>query len=279
MASARGGGPGGQHYAYESRSNTQPMNYVNQPINQGYDRPQVSYTERRSTNPALTTPAGRTQYQTASNQNTSIPASLYVERRSTNPVPVVRPNQPQYVEPNNANRNYPIVRPTQPQQPSVYPQQPGTPTRRVNPALMAKPSRYATHGHESGFYNRETLGEIDDAPIVDPTAFRYLNLDDKKGQKKPSTPADGSGIDTRPIINLDAVTQLEKRRQQQIEKNNRLRGDDGSGSGIDGRAIVDANAFRHIEAKRNKARDNEQQGQGAGSGIDERPITNPDAFK
>ena len=100
----------------------------------------------------------------------------------------------------------------------------------------------------------------------------------KKFKKKPSA-ANESGIDSRPIINLDAVTQLEKRRQQQIEKNNRLRGDDGSGAGIDGRSIVDANAFRHIEAKTNKNKDNEKQGQDVGSGIDSRPITNPDAFK
>ena len=89
-----------------------------------------------------------------------------------------------------------------------------------------------------------------------------------------------SGIDSRPIINLDAVAQLERRRQQQIEKNNRLRGgDDGSKSGIDDRSIVDVNAFRYVEARATKTRENLKQGQGDNSGIDDRPITNPDAFK
>ncbi|UJR26652.1 hypothetical protein I4U23_007969 [Adineta vaga] len=271
MSSMRSGSTSGSHYPYESRSNTQPMNYT-------YNQPNPN-VERR-TNPALTVPANRTQQNTSNNQETAIPQSLYVQRRSTNPVPIVRPNQPQYVEQNKPNISYQNVQPIQGPQSVVYPQNnPGTPTRRVNPALTARPSRYATQNKESGFYNRETLGEIDDSPIIDPSAFRYLNSNSQKSQNKPSAPVDGSGIDTRPIINLDAVTQLEKRRQQQIEKNNRVRGDDGSGPGIDGRPIVDLNAFRHIEAKKNKSKDNEQQGQSVDYKIDDRPITNPDAFK
>jgi hypothetical protein len=244
--------------------------------NQDYSIPQNLYVERRSTNPVSNTPVNRSQQNT---QNTSIPQSFYVEQRSTNPVPVTQHNQPQYIEPNSSG--YQASRIGQVQTSGMYHHQnPGTPSRNVNPALIANPppysqAQYATNGRESVFATKKTRGEIDDAPIIDPTAFRYLNLDDKKGQNKKPSAADGSGIDSRPIINLDAVTQLEKRRQQQIEKSNRIRGDDGSGAGIDGRSMVDANAFRHIEAKANKNKNNDQ----GGSGIDSTPITNPDAFK
>ena len=112
----------------------------------------------------------------------------------------------------------------------------GTPSRNVNPALTNNPpapslSQYATFGKESLFAKKETRAEIDDKPIIDPSAFQYLTLKEKQGQRKPTAQANKeSGIDSRPIINLDAVTQLERRRQQQLEKNNRLRGDDGSGA-------------------------------------------------
>jgi hypothetical protein len=156
-----------------------------------------------------------------------------------------------------------------------------TPMRRVNPALTINPNQpprspHPTYNKPNSYYKKNPRAEIDDSPIIDPNAFRYLNLNERKNKKKSGSNEMESGIDDRPIINLDAVAQLERRRQQQLEKNNRLRGDDGSKGGIDDRSIVDLNAFRYIEAKTNK---NEKQGQGAGSGIDDRPITNPDAFK
>lgn len=278
-----GGGSGNYQYPQGSRPNNQPMNYgndQNNQTNQNYSIPQSLYVERRATNPALTTPVNRAPPVNPNTQNYSIPPSLYVERRSTNPVPVTRPNQPQYVESNRANVGYENARAVQDQAAGMYHHRnPGTPSRNVNPALTMNPpaysqAQYATYGKESLYAKKETRAEIDDAPIIDPSAFHYLSLGDQKDPKKPSA-ANDSGIDTRPIINLDAVHQLEKRRQQQLEKSNRLRGDDGSGAGIDGRPIVDANAFRHIEAKTTKKKDNEQD-QG---GIDSTPITNPDAFK
>jgi hypothetical protein len=277
MSSMRGGA-GSYQYPQGSRPNNQPINYGNNQTNQDYSIPQSLYTERRSTNPI-----SPTQKNQSNTQSHAIPQSLYVERRSTNPVPVTQTNQPQYIEPKNRNLGYHNARDVQAQASGMYHQNnPGTPSRNVNSALTVNPSpysqsQYATNGRESLFAKKETRGEIDDSPIIDPSAFHYLNLGERKVTKKSASNENQGGIDTRPIINLDAVTQLERRRQQQIEKNNRLRGDDGSGAGIDGRPIVDATAFRHIEAKTNKKKDNEQQGQGGG--IDERPITNPDAFK
>jgi hypothetical protein len=304
------GGAGSYQYPQGSRPNNQPMNYGNNPTNQDYSTPQSLYVERRSTNPVSTAPVNRPQnppntqsyaipqslyverrstnpvapvnrpqQYTSNTQDYSIPQSFYVERRSTNPVPVTQPNQPQYIEPKNSTVGYQNARAVQAQTAGMYHQKnPGTPSRNVNPALIKNPSPYsqspyATQGRESGYAKKETLGEIDDSPIIDPSAFRYLNLDDKKAPNKKSSAANESGIDSRPIINLDAVTQLEKRRQQQIEKSHRIRGDDGSGPGIDGRSMVDANAFRHIEAKTKKGQNNDE------GGIDARPITNPDAFK
>ncbi len=283
MSSMRGSA-GSYEYPQGSRPKNQPMNYGNNQNNQDYSIPQSLYVERRSTNPLSTTPVNRVQPNNSNTQSYSIPQSFYVERRSTNPVPVTQPNQPQYIEPNKPSVGYHNARAVQDQASSMYHHKnPGTPSRNVNPALTVNPppysqAQYASYGKESLFAKKETRAEIDDSPIIDPSAFHYLNLGDKKVQKK-SSPANDSGIDSRPIINLDAVTQLEKRRQQQIEKNNRLRGDDGSGAGIDARSIVDANAFRHIEAKAIKNKDKEQQVQGVGSGIDSRPITNPGAFK
>lgn len=269
---------------YPNSGNPQYPSQGSRPINHGYNQsqqeyavPQSLYVERRSTNP-LPTPVNRAQPTSSYNQNYAIPQSFYVERRSTNPVPTTQPNQPQYIESNQPKIGYQNARAVQEQTSGMYHHKnPGTPNRNVNPALVANPSPYstaqfATNGRESLFAKKETRGEIDDAPIIDPSAFRYLNLNEKKPSGRPS---DESGIDSRPIINLDAVTQLEKRRQQQIEKNNRLRGDDGSGSGIDGRSLVNVNAFRHIEEKNKKNKGKEQQD----SGIDSRPITNPDAFK
>jgi len=279
------GGTGSYQYPQGSRPNNQPMNYVNNQTNQEYSIPQSLYVERRATNPALTTPVNRSQYNNPNTQISSVPQHLYVERRSTNPVPATQYNQPQYIESNNPTLGYQNARAIQTQTSSMYHHKnPGTPSRNTNPALTINPplpsqSQYATYGKESLFVKQETRGEIDDSPIIDPSAFRYLNLADKKVQKKGTSDVNDSGIDSRPIINLDAVTQLEKRRQQQLQKNNRLRGDDGSGAGIDSRPIVDTNAFRHIEKKTNKNKDNEQQGQDINSGIDNRPITNPDAFK
>ena len=158
---------------------------------------------------------------------------------------------------------------------------PSTPTRRVNPALTINPnqpprSSQPNFSKPNSYYKRNPRAEVDDSPIIDPSAFQYLNISNRKEKKKPGSNEMESGIDDRPIINLDAVAQLERRRQQQLEKNNRLRGDDGSKGGIDDRSIVDVNAFRYIEAKANQY---EKQGQGITSGIDDRPITNPDAFK
>jgi hypothetical protein len=284
MSSMRGG-IGNRQYSQGSKPNNQPMNYGNTQTNQDYSIPPYLYTERRTSNPQSTIPVNRAPPNNSNNQDYSIPQSFYVQRRSTNPVPVTQPNQPQYIESNKATVGYQNTRAIQDQATGMYHHKnPGTPSRNVNPALTVNPpaysqSQYASYGKESLYAKKETRAEIDDSPIIDPSAFHYLNLGDKKAPKKSSSAANESGIDSRPIINLDAVTQLEKRRQQQIEKNNRLRGDDGSGAGIDGRPIVDANAFRHIEAKSNKNKDNTQQGQGVGSGIDTRPITNPDAFK
>jgi len=188
--------------------------------------------------------------------------SSYVERRSTNPVSFTQHHPSPYTGSKTTD---------------IYP---SSPTRRVNPALTINPnqpprSTYPTYGKQN-YYKKNTHGEIDDSPIIDPNAFKYLNINDRKSKKKTTSDEIESGIDSRPIINLDAVAQLERRRQQQLEKNNRLRGDDGSKGGIDDRSIVDVNAFRYIEARTNK---NVKQGQGFDSGIDDRPITNPDAFK
>lgn len=272
-------------YPQGSQPMNQSVNYGNKPTNQDYSIPSNLYVERRSTNPNINTPINRAQPAYSNNQNYSIPQSFYVDRRSTNPVPVTQPNQPQYIEPNKGSFGYDNARAVQDQMTGMYHNKnPGTPSRKVNPALTVNPpayslSQYATFGKESLFAKKETRAEIDDGPIIDPNAFRYLESGGRNVPSRTPSAANNSGIDSRPIINLDAVNQLEKRRQQQIEKNNRLRGDDGSGSGIDGRSIVDANAFRHIEAKGNKNKDSDKQGQGVGSGIDERPITNPDAFK
>ena len=221
----------------------------------------------------------------APSQDFSIPSHLYVERRSSNPVPVTQINQPQYVDPNRSSLGYDTARAMQAQSSGMYKNtNVGGPSRNVNPALSVNPppasnSQYATFGKESLFAKKETRAEVDDTPIIDPKAFHYLSLGEKRPAKKPAPGMNEGGIDSRPIINLDGVTQLERRRQQQLEKNNRLRGDDGSGPGIDERSIVDANAFRHIEAKTSKPKQNDPQGQGNTSGIDSRPITNPDAFK
>lgn len=155
------------------------------------------------------------------------------------------------------------------------------PTRRINSALTINPNqppRSSQPTFNKPFYypKKNPSSEIDDSPIIDPSAFKYLSLNERRNKKKGNANEMESGIDDRPIINLGAVAQLERRRQQQLEKYNRLRGDDGSQGGIDDRSIVDVNAFRYIEARTNK---NEKQGQDVGSGIDDRPITNPDAFK
>lgn len=181
---------------------------------------------------------------------------------------------------NNRTSHAQYYQPTSPTRSNLPP----TPTRRVNPALSANTNHprpfYSTHGKQQAqhfnFSQRNNRAEIDDSPIIDPRAFQYLNSNERKGKKKPISDNMESGIDSRPIINLDAVAQLERRRQQQLEKNNRLRGDDGSKGGIDDRSIVDVNAFRYIEGRTNKVN---KQGQNMTSGIDDRPITNPDAFK
>ncbi len=266
------GNAGGYQYPQGSRPNNQPK--------QDYSIPPHLYVERRPSDPQ--SPTYRPNPNNTYNQNFTIPPSFYVDRRSSNPVPVTQPNQPQYIEPQQNALGYQNARNLQDQAPGMYQHKnPGTPSRNVNPALVVNPppyslSQYATFGKESLFAKKETRAEVDDSPIIDPSAFRYLNLGEPKVVNKSPSAAKDSGIDSRPIINLDAVTQLEKRRQQQIEKNNRLRGDDGSGSGIDQRSMVNPNAFRHIEGKRNKP--NEKQGQDD-SGIDARPIANPDAFK
>jgi hypothetical protein len=206
-------------------------------------------------------PQGTTTTGYNTHHNTS--QSSYVERRSTNPISFTPHHPSSYTGSKTTNISH------------------STATRRVNPALTINPNQptrspYPTYGKPNYYSKTNTHGEIDDSPIIDPSAFRYLNLNEQKAKKKPGSKEMESGIDDRPIINLDAVAQLERRRQQQLEKNNRLRGDDGSKGGIDDRSIVDINAFRYIEAKTSK---NEKQGQGFSSGIDDRPITNPDAFK
>ncbi|CAF1941624.1 unnamed protein product [Rotaria magnacalcarata] len=193
--------------------------------------------------------------RTAQNNNTNS-QSYFVERHSTNRLPY------------NESKTITIQHTTQ--------------SRRVNPALTINPnqqprSQSANYGKPKYTYKRDMRSEIDDSPIIDPSAFRYLNLNERKAKTTATSGNDfESGIDTRSIINLDAVTQLERRRQQLLEKNNRLRGDDGPKEGIDDRSIIDSNAFRYIEAKTSKS---QKQGQGFDGGIDDRPIVNPDAFK
>lgn len=187
----------------------------------------------------------------------------YNERRSTNPISFTTQHPRTY----SGSRTIDI--------------QPSTPTRRVNPALTINPnqpprSSQPVYGKPTYYPKKNPHSEIDDSPIINPSAFQYLNLNERKTKKKMAPGEIESGIDDRPIINLDAVAQLERRRQQQLEKNNRLRGDDGGKGGIDDRSIIDVNAFRFIESKTQK---NGKQGQGFDSGIDDRPITNPDAFK
>jgi hypothetical protein len=209
-------------------------------------------------------PQGTTTYNIHydNNRTTQNPSS-YNERRSTNPISYTQHHPAPYTGSKTT---------------TIYN---STPSRRVNPALTINPNQpprspHPTYGKQINTYKKNPRAEIDDSPIINPKAFQYLNLNERKSKKKTSFDDMESGIDSRPIINLDAVAQLERRRQQQLEKNNRLRGDDGSKGGIDDRSIVDVNAFRYIEAKTYK---NEKQGQGIGSGIDDRPITNPDAFK
>jgi len=211
-------------------------------------------------------PQGTTTYYNNNGpiQNHSTSQSSYIEQRSTtNPTTFAQHYSSSYSGSKTTNV------------------QPSTPTRRVNPALTINPnqpprSAKPNYGKQNYYSKKNTHGEIDDSPIIDPSAFRYLNLNERKAKKKTNSDEIESGIDSRPIINLDAVAQLERRRQQQLEKNNRLRGDDGSKGGIDDRSIIDANAFRYIEARPNKK---DKQGQGINSGIDDRPITNPDAFR
>ena len=171
----------------------------------------------------------------------------------------------------------------QQQQQTVHYRTSSSSSRHINPALTVNPTPisprtyYSTVQPRSSSYSAQrNRGEIDDSPIIDPRAFQYLNNSERR-QKKKNYDDIESGIDNRPIINLDALTQFERRRQQQLAKNNRLRGDDGgSKGGIDERSIVNADAFRYIE---NRNRDLRKQGQTDSSGIDDRPITNPDAFK
>lgn len=213
-------------------------------------------------------PQGTTTYYTPydSNrtaQNPSFTQSLYVERRSTNPIA----SPPRNISPYTGSKTTTVYQ--------------STSQRRVNPALTINPNQpprspqYATNIKQTYAFKKNIRSEVDDSPIIDPSAFRYLN--EQKSQKKKVTPNDiESGIDSRPIINLDAVAQLERRRQQQLEKYNRLRGDDGPKEGIDDRSIVDLTAFRYIEAKTNQK---DKQGQNVTSGIDDTPIVSPDAFK
>lgn len=157
--------------------------------------------------------------------------------------------------------------------------------RNVNPALTVHPppsvmfsmnSSKAMPTRSASYSAQRNRSEIDESPIIDPRAFQYLHKNEQSTRKK--TNDIESGIDTRPIINLDALTQFERRRQQQLAKNNRLRGDDDSSKsgGIDDRPIINADAFRYIEAK---FRDPIKSNRNETSGIDDRPITNPDAFR
>jgi hypothetical protein len=242
---------GSYQHADRSRVAIQPMNYGNQTIQQDY----------------------------------SIPSSLYVEKRSHNPVSVWQPNQSQYIDPNRSSVGFHHARAIQADASGMYHQRNSNASaHRTNPVLpgnasSSSQSQYATFGNESLYAKKDLRAEIDDTPIIDPAAFHYLNLNETQGSKKSTRTNNESGIDTRPIINLDALTQFERRRQQQLEKNNRLRGDDGSSSGIDERPIVDINAFRHIESKSTNNNANERRSQSTTSGIDNRPITNSNACK
>ena len=200
--------------------------------------------------------------RTAQNRSSN-PSSYYVARRSTNSLPFTQQYAVSYPECTASGIGH------------------SAPVRRVNPALTVNsnqlpPSQYPSYQKQNYFFRRNTRSEIDDSPIIDPRAFQYLNLNERKPKKKVEPNEIESGIDSRSIISLDAVKQLERRRQQQLEKSNRSRGDDGPTGGIDDRSVIDSNAFRYIEAKLNK---NEKQGQGTASGIDDRPIVNPNAFK
>lgn len=197
-----------------------------------------------------------TSYHPSSNQtntqNYSIPTSLYVERRSVNPVPISQPNQQQYVESDRSRIGFENARTLQAQSSSIYNRTvPPNAARntiqaiKVNPSISST-SQYSTYGKESLLVKKELRPEIDDSPIVDPSSFYYLNLGDKDAAKKGVRPSNDSGIDTRPIVDIDAITQLERRRQQQIQKDQRPRGDDASESGVDSRPITSSDAFKFV---------------------------------
>ncbi|CAF1085407.1 unnamed protein product, partial [Didymodactylos carnosus] len=226
------------------------------------------------------------QYQpNSSSQQYNIPPSLYVQNRSTNPVPNSMHNQPQYTS-SQAPYNFQTAKAIKSEiQPAYFynrpgEQQPLSPPFRmkpINPSLVSKTGGSSSPslvqpkgmGYASAYAKKEPRGEIDDAPIIDPSAFRYLNMKERKAQKK--TDDIEQGIDDRPIINLDAVQQLERRRQHQLNKKKK----DDDIVGIDDRPIVNLDSFRYIENKREGKKNQEDQG----PHIDTRPITNPDAFK
>ncbi len=100
---------------------------------------------------------------------------------------------------------------------------------------------------------------IDNRPIINPDAFKYL----ERRSENTSKDNDQSGIDYKPIVNPDAFRYLEQQgpRRRDIE------------SGIDTKPIVNPNAFQHIERKGIPKPELTE------SSIDTKPIVNPNAFQ
>ena len=78
-----------------------------------------------------------------------------------------------------------------------------TPIRRVNPALTINPnqlpkSSQPNYSKPNSYYRKNPHAEIDDSPIIDPSAFRYLNLGEPKVVNKKSIGCNemDSGIDS-----------------------------------------------------------------------------------
>lgn len=108
---------------------------------------------------------------------------------------------------------------------------------------------------------------IDDRPIVDLDAFRYLEA--KQANKPKKRMESRSSIDDTPIIAPDAFRYLEKRAEAVKAKKNQ-----DTGPSIDETPQVDLNAFLYLERKAIPKKPEDQ-----GPSIDESSIVNPEAFK
>jgi hypothetical protein len=107
---------------------------------------------------------------------------------------------------------------------------------------------------------------IDDRPIVDQDAFRYLEA--RQANKVKKRDDTRSSIDETPIVNPEAFRYLEKRAEVAKNKKN-----SDVGPAIDETPQVDLKAFQYLERKNIPKRPEE------GPTIDESSIVNPEAFK